>query len=48
MAGISVPGLGSGLDIEGMSSGLARADMGGRISNATKQADKIDSKISGL
>lgn len=48
MAGINVPGIGSGLDIENMASGLARADMGGRISNASKQAEKIDSKISGL
>ena len=48
MAGINVPGIGSGLDISGMASGLAKADVGGRINVASGKIEKIDSKLSAM
>jgi flagellar hook-associated protein 2 len=48
MAGIAVPGIGSGLDVDGMSYGLARAEMSGSITFATERQEKIDTKISTL
>lgn len=48
MAGINVPGLGSGLDIAGMSSGLAQAEMGGFIKEAQRQKSTTTSQISSL
>jgi len=48
MAGLQVPGIGSGLDIEGMSKGLANAEIFGPMDNAVKAGNKIDSRISAL
>lgn len=48
MAGINVPGLGSGLDISGMSSGLAQAEMGGFIKEAQRQQSTASSQLSSL
>lgn len=48
MAGISVPGIGSGLDVDGMSFGLAQAEMSGQINFATKAQQKVNGKISSL
>ena len=48
MAGIAVPGIGSGLDVDGMSYGLARAEMSGSINFASERQEKVDNKISTL
>lgn len=48
MAGINVPGLGSGLDIAGMSSGLAQAEMGGFIKEAQRKQFETTNQISSL
>lgn len=48
MAGLNVPGIGSGLDISGMSSGLAQAEMAPLINAQIKKSDSITTKISAL
>lgn len=48
MASIPMPGLGSGLDIRGMSSGLANAEYSSQIDNVTTKTRKTSSKISAL
>ena len=48
MAGLNVPGIGSGLDIAGMSSGLAQAEMSPLISAQTEKSTTLTTKLSAL